>query len=103
MLTRVLQEIANAKEPISLTALCNKLGVERGALEGMLAHLARKGKLRDDDAEHAATCNTGGVASCSCGSTCTGANTCSCAAKMPKSYSMPLVSPAAQNSHDNGA
>jgi len=88
MLNQVLQEIANAKEPLSLTVLSNKLAIERGALEGMLAHWVRKGKLRDDDAEEASACNTGGVGSC--GSTCTGTNPCSFVAKMPKTYSLPV-------------
>jgi len=95
MLNQVLQEIANAKEPLSLTLLSGRLNIERSALDGMLAHWVRKGKLRDDDAEEASACNTGGVGSC--GSTCTGADTCSFVAKMPKSYSMPLISPTSQN------
>jgi hypothetical protein len=89
MLNQVLQEIANAKEPLSLTLLSGRLNIERSALDGMLAHWVRKGKLRDDDAEEASACNTGGVSSC--GSTCTGADTCPFVAKMPKSYSMPNV------------
>ena len=87
MLNQVLQEIANAKEPLSLTALGNKLDIERGALEGMLAHWVRKGKLRDDDAEETSVCHTGGVGSC--GSTCAGADACPFVAKMPKTYSLP--------------
>jgi len=87
MLNQVLQAITHAREPISLTALSYKLGIEPGALEGMLAHWVRKGKLRDDDAEAASACQPGGAGSC--GSTCTGIATCSFVAKMPRSYSLP--------------
>jgi len=86
MLKQVLSEIENSTEPISLTRLSRKLNIEPGALEGMLAHWVRKGKLRDDDAEEASTCQPGGVGSC--GSTCTGTETCSFVARMPKSYSL---------------
>jgi len=88
MLNQVLTEITNADEPISLTVLSHKLGIEPGALEGMLAYWVRKGKLRDDDAEDASACHTGSVGSC--GSTCTGTETCSFVARMPKSYSLPV-------------
>jgi hypothetical protein len=44
-------------------------------------------KPAEGEAEEDSTCNTGGMGSC--GSTCTGADTCSFVAKMPKRYSLP--------------
>lgn len=88
MLNQVLQEIANAKEPLSLTALSNKLAIEPSALDGMLAHWVRKGKLRDDDAEETSACHTDGAGSC--GSTCTSPAHCPFVAKIPKTYSIPV-------------
>jgi hypothetical protein len=85
MLNQVLQEIANANEPLSLTVLSSRLGVERGALEGMLDYWVRKGRLKDDDVHADRRDGQGGG---SCGPTCGGANSCSFVAKMPKSYSL---------------
>ncbi len=87
MLTQVLHEIITAREPLSLTRLSAKLGVEPSALEGMLAFWVRKGRLRDDDAEEALTCQTGSAGGC--GHTCTGPETCAFVAKTPKRYSLP--------------
>ncbi|NWF64452.1 MAG: hypothetical protein HXY38_09120 [Chloroflexi bacterium] len=86
MLNLVLKEIAGANEPISLTVLSNKLAIEQSALEGMLAHWVRKGKLRDDDAEESSACGTGGTGGCGCA--CTGTDACAFVAKMPKTYSL---------------
>lgn len=84
MLNQVLQEITNANEPLSLTVLSSRLGVERGALEGMLDYWVRKGRLKDDDV-HPENGHSAG----NCGPSCGGAETCSFVAKMPKSYSLP--------------
>ena len=84
MLNQVLQEITNANEPLSLTALSSRLGIERGALEGMLTYWVRKGRLKDDDVQ-----NESGQVAGSCGGNCSGASACSFVARMPKSYSVP--------------
>ncbi len=47
VLRQILQELESAQGPVSLNDLSRKLGVERGALEGMIAFLARKGRLGD--------------------------------------------------------
>ncbi len=86
MLSQVLQEIKNSKEPVSLAALSQKLNIERGALEGMLAYWVRKGHL-SDDTEQVET-NSAVCASGACGSKCTGVNNCAFVAKMPKVYSV---------------
>jgi hypothetical protein len=83
MLNQVLQEITNAKEPISLPVLSSRLGIERGALEGMLDYWVRKGRLKDDDAIPEGAHSAG-----SCGPSCGGADSCSFVAKIPKSYSL---------------
>ncbi|MFZ5910267.1 MAG: FeoC-like transcriptional regulator [Chloroflexota bacterium] len=85
MLTQVLNEITHAREPITLTVLSRKLGIEPGALEGMLAHWVRKGRLKEDDIYPEAAHSAG-----SCGPSCGGAETCSFVAKMPRSYSLPV-------------
>lgn len=83
MLNQVLEEITNANEPLSLTVLSSRLGVERGALEGMLDYWVRKGRLKDDDTHPEGSHSAG-----NCGPSCGGADSCSFVAKMPKSYSL---------------
>ncbi len=87
MLNQVLHEIENAHGTINLTDLSSKLGIERSALEGMMAFWVRKGRLRDDDADLAAVMPT--CASASCGGSCPGMAACPFVAKMPKTYSIP--------------
>ena len=48
MLSQVLYEISNSKEPLSLAVLSRKLGIESGALEGMLAYWVSRGRLLSD-------------------------------------------------------
>ncbi len=84
MLNQVLYEITNAREPLSLTVLSSRLGIERGALEGMLTYWVRKGRLQEDDIHPEGAHSAG-----SCGPTCGGASACSFVAKMPRSYSLP--------------
>lgn len=48
VLRQVLQEIESARGQVDLDALSSKLGVERSALEGMIAFWVRKGRLRPD-------------------------------------------------------
>ncbi|HMQ34433.1 MAG TPA: FeoC-like transcriptional regulator [Chloroflexaceae bacterium] len=47
MLHQVLQALETAPGPVSLDELSRRLGVERGALEGMIAFWVRKGRLRE--------------------------------------------------------
>jgi Mn-dependent DtxR family transcriptional regulator len=46
MLSRILEEIRGAEQPISKAELSRKLDVDASALEGMLEQLANQGKLR---------------------------------------------------------
>ncbi len=59
MLHQVLQAFETATGPVSLDELSRELGIERGALEGMIAFWVRKGRLQD---------SAGTVCSGSCGS-----------------------------------
>ncbi len=47
MLYQVLQAFETATGPVSLDELSRELGIERGALEGMIAFWVRKGRLQD--------------------------------------------------------
>ncbi|NMC80221.1 MAG: hypothetical protein GYA59_12730 [Chloroflexi bacterium] len=88
MLHQVLREIEHSQEPIALSALSRKLGIERSALDGMLAYWVRKGRLRDDDGTPIPAGST--CASGNCGSSCSGSDSCAFLAKMPKTYSLRL-------------
>lgn len=61
MLQQVLEAFEQASGPVSLDELSRELGIERGALEGMIAFWVRKGRLR----EVVAGCGGGGPG-CSC-------------------------------------
>lgn len=63
MLQQVLEAFERAGGPVSLDELSRELGVEPGALEGMITFLVRKGRLR----EERAGCGGGGP-TCSCAS-----------------------------------
>lgn len=47
MLQQVLQAFEAASGPVSLDELSRELGVERSALEGMIAFWVRKGRLKE--------------------------------------------------------
>ena len=47
MLQQVLIALETATGPVSLDELSRQLGIERGALEGMIAFWVRKGRLQD--------------------------------------------------------
>jgi len=47
-LRQVLQVLESTQEPISLADLSRKLGVEPGALKGMIQYLVQKGRLAGD-------------------------------------------------------
>lgn len=86
MLSQMLREITQSKEPITLAALSQKLNIESGALEGMLAYWVRKGRLHDEDEPSETSALS--CASSACGSTCTGFANCAFVARMPKTYSL---------------
>lgn len=46
MLTKILQALREAQEPLDLDELATQLELEASALEGMLEQLVRQGKLR---------------------------------------------------------
>ena len=85
MLNQVLQEIENARGPITIHELSKKLAIDPNALEGMLQFWVRKGRIQND--EEADSCN--GVKG-SCGISCSGMANCTFIAKMPKTYSIPV-------------
>ena len=47
MLSRILEELEEARGPLDLNEMSRRLGVERSALDGMLQLLVRKGRLRE--------------------------------------------------------
>ncbi len=49
MLKQVLAELESAGSALNLNDLSRRLGIERSALEGMVAYLVQKGKLQDDE------------------------------------------------------
>ena len=46
MLTKIMQALRNAEEPLDLPKLAAQLDIEVSALEGMLDQLVNQGKLR---------------------------------------------------------
>lgn len=85
MLRRILAEIEKSSGAVDLNELQQKLGVDRSALEGMIQHLVRTGRLVDDHAEQISA--NQGCAGSSC-SSCPGLASCAFVAKMPKTYSL---------------
>jgi hypothetical protein len=86
MLSRILIEIEASAGALTLSELQSRLEIERSALEGMLQHLVRTGRLLDEDAASAnlgEVCGSGG-----CGASCSGTSGCSFIAKMPKTLSL---------------
>lgn len=85
MLSRVLREIEAASGPLNLNELSRKLGVERGALEGMITYLFQQGRLKVDESQGAAQAGC----SCSgCGTSCSGQHACPSTMKMPRTFSV---------------
>jgi len=83
MLKEVLHAIEAANGPVHVGELSRQLGIERTALEGMIAYWVQHGRLQDDSAPQD-SCGPAGH----CGPTCTGTSTCAFVVKMPKSYSV---------------
>jgi hypothetical protein len=87
MLREVLRLIETACGPITLAELSRQLGIDPGALEGMLEFWARKGRLVVDGGS-AAACSGSCMAGAShCGG-CSGAAGCPFMARLPRSYVM---------------
>ena len=84
MLRQVLQELESSTGPVELNALSRKLGVERSALQGMVAFWVRKGRLRDDYAAALA----GRCAGDDCAASCRGTDSCPLVTKLPRSFSL---------------
>lgn len=83
MLRRILQAFESAPDGMSIDQLSHRLGVDRGALEGMIDYLVHKGRLQDDRAVSEAMCSTGKCASCP------GAQKCPFVMEMPRTFSLP--------------
>lgn len=91
MLSRILEEIRSAGSAVNLEELSRRLEVERSALEGMIDHLVRQGKLQDDAASAAADLASAAMPACarsSCGGSCSGPKHCPFAAKLPRTFSL---------------
>lgn len=86
MLRQVLRELESAKSAVNLNELSRKLGIERSALEGMIAYLVQKGELRDD--ERAQEIAMGLCDSGSCGGSCPRPQGCPFVMKMPRTFSL---------------
>ena len=82
MLKLVLESIEGTIGPVHVAELSQRLGIERSALEGMIAYWVQKGRLIDDDGM---ACSP---AAGHCSTSCTGAANCAFVAKMPKTYSI---------------
>lgn len=67
MLQQVLQEIAQAREPLSVADLARKLQIDPGALEGMINFWVRKGRIAAGSVEG---CASGGCGNCGEAGTC---------------------------------
>lgn len=74
MLQRVLTEIENASEPLSLADLARKLEIDQATLEGMIDFWVRKGRIITNTAPRAACTisGCGGQASDTCNCTFAG-------------------------------
>jgi hypothetical protein len=88
MLYQVLEEIEQARGPVLIKDLSQKLNLDPGVLMGMIQFWVRKGRLCDDDAVAAGgiACAGGG-----CVDSCAGIAECTFVAKMPKTYSIAKI------------
>lgn len=88
MLNQVLFEIKKSKTPLSLAMLSQKLNIDHGALEGILAFWVHKGRLQIDSQSKNSESNNGkNCSGCCCqGAACQEAAHCAFMAKTPKVY-----------------
>jgi hypothetical protein len=91
MLREVLRLIETAGGPLTVTELSRRLGIDPGALEGMLEFWAHKGRLVVDGGTAAACSGSCMAGASGCGG-CSGAAGCPFMARLPRSYS--VVQPA---------
>ena len=90
ILDRLLDEVSEARGPISTAELGRRLAVSPSALEGMVSVLARQGKLVRD-----ASVADGDVLACSgslCGATCVGLDDCAFIASVPTTHRLVIQS-----------
>ena len=85
MLLRVLRAVENADGPITLTELSRRMSIDPGALEGMLAYWAQRGRLVVEGRSAAACAGGCATAGCACGS-CAGLSGCPFSARLPRAY-----------------
>lgn len=92
MLREVLKAVEASAGGTDLRTLSRDLGIERNALEGMIAYWVRKGRLVDSASrsEHAGA-ETETCASCG-PRACAGADTCPFVVVAPRTVSMPVGS-----------
>ena len=89
MLKEVLHAIEAANGPVHVAELSRQLGIERTALEGMIAYWVQHGRLQDNSAPQESCGPAGPTGSTGhCGPTCTGTSTCAFVVKMPRSYTL---------------
>jgi hypothetical protein len=86
MLQQILDQVRLTDSSVRLSELSDKLGIERGALEGMVTYLVRRGKLQDDDEHQAKVMPV--CAGSGCGGSCPGPQHCPFVAKMPRTFSL---------------
>jgi hypothetical protein len=82
MLHQVLQAFEQTEGPVQLDELSRRLGIERSALDGMIAFWVRKGRLKDSALEG---CGGG------CAAHCGGTSSCSFQSHTPRTIE--LVTP----------
>ena len=93
MLRQILELMRSADSPVNLNELSRELGIERSALEGMIAYLVRKDILRDEAAA-AMECSPAGSACASCAKHCPFA-----AVKTPHSYTLVPIEGRNESNH----
>ncbi|MEA3337004.1 MAG: FeoC-like transcriptional regulator [Chloroflexota bacterium] len=86
MLRQLLLEFETAQGPVNLTELTRKLGVDRSALDGMIAYWVRKGRIKDDQAPGPA--QPAMCAGSSCGTSCSGLQECPFIVTLPRTFSL---------------
>ena len=85
MLSQVLHEISNSKEPVTLALLSRKLGIETGALEGMLDYWVSRGRLLSNDSPP----DKDETSAESCEPSCNCQAGCPFTTRIPRTYSVP--------------
>jgi hypothetical protein len=88
LLHQVLEEIKRNKGSLNMNELGDRLGVERSALEGMVAFWVRKGRLKDDEKEMSELLEVCG--GCGSGGSCPGPASCAFTIKPPRTFTLNL-------------